>query len=72
MSTPSSSPKGYPSLAFDCIILQHLDGEANHRNLLVGRILFVTEMQTVSRVFSVAIDYSPVNIDQFCQFELLY
>lgn len=29
-------------------------------------------MQIVSHVFSVAIDYFPVNIDQFCQFELLY
>ena len=29
-------------------------------------------MQIVSCVFSVAIDYFPVNINQFCQFELIY
>lgn len=29
-------------------------------------------MQIVSHVFSVANDYFPVNINQFCQFELIY
>ena len=29
-------------------------------------------MQIVCSVFSVAIDYRPVNTDQFCQFALIY